>query len=318
MSHDRRPRSAPHRDDVLDPRAAPDPSATSEPLPATDALLALQRTAGNRAVSRFAATLQRFPEKAGNGFRDSDYKDVELAEVVKYKVYRITSETCMGTLLYHDPDGDPPGYFLVSNPEAEPSDMEPNYAKPFKIASASAKPVVLTYYEAGESGKGVSDPAEDTTLHTWGLITCVGWLLFSDSAAYMTHIVVGRPLETKPDGIRKQVDSLYAQFEAESGGKAKACVIIIGPNPAYLTEKPREGALTWMNELQPTGCKDFWIEKGQTSWDRVVEASEKEQHNTKVWDGAPIKVIAADKDKSTEDTPTKATEETSTTVKEDT
>jgi hypothetical protein len=291
MVHDRRRGPAPDRDDLLDP----DPPATRQPRKPTEAVLALQRTAGNQAVARFAATLHRMPKEGKDGFYDTDYKDVKLEQVVKYRVYRITSEKHKGTLLYwdSDPDDGPPGYFHVNNDK----DMQADYSKPFKIADASATTVLLSSYEVGENGKGVSNVADEVTLITKGLITCVGWLLVSDDAAYLTHIVVGSPLTTKPDGIRKQVDALSEQFESESGSKPTSCRIHIGPNPAYKDREPEKGELAWMSELRPTGCPKFWTERGGSTVDWTVEPADNPQ--PKVWDGAPIKVVDADSEKST-------------------
>jgi hypothetical protein len=271
---------------------APTQSATPDPrsLTAHDAL-ALQRTAGNRAVSRLVASLQRKPVKKGEDvFTDDKYPDVSLKEIRKYTVYSIESEKLTGTVIYYEADEDK--YFHVTGNDKNSYDAD--YDQEFDISSASGSAPIATgpitkFDGIGQQGKGVSGVADPTTLRTTGLITCVGWLLYNQTAAYLTHIVVTSPKSVLVDGIQEQADALCGQFEQESGGSPSKLIIKVDPgNPSYSgVNVPGIGDLAWMKALKPANCPAFEVQFGG-ELAHTVDASK--GATRKDWDGAAIKV----------------------------
>ena len=128
-------------------------------------------------------------------------------------------------------------YFHVTGKDKNSYDAD--FENEFDISSASGSAPIATgpitkFDGIGEKGKGVSGVAEPTTLRTTGLVTCVGWLLYNQTAAYLTHIVVTSPKTVLADGIQAQVDLLCGQFEKESGSSPTKLIIKVDPgNPSY-------------------------------------------------------------------------------------
>jgi hypothetical protein len=146
---------------------------------------------------------------------------------------------------------------------------------------------LTVYNNIGEKGKGVGFVETDTTLRTSGLNTCVGWLLYNNKAAYLTHIVVETPKEVLANGsIAKQVAELCKTFSETVGRLPTHLVIKVDAGqPAYQTSLWKSG---WMQELVPHSCEvEVEWRRGAGVLEHVVQASKGTRME---WDGVAIKV----------------------------
>lgn len=228
-------------------------------------------------------TIQRRPIKDEDKiYKDDKYTDVKL-EQLNWKMYKIINEGAFKDqiVIY---DVDMKEYYYPDEYE------DADYERPFNISSVSnmvvQAPPPTKYESIGENGKGVGNVAQNTTLETTGLITCIGWLLFNDKAAYLTHIVVLQPENVVADGyIKSQVNELSSQFELQTGSKPTRILIKVDEGqPAYKKESVWMSA--WMQELVPDGCQATWI-KGEGDLTHVVQPNAGARQE---WSGAPIKV----------------------------
>lgn len=115
-------------------------------------------------------------------------------------------------------------------------------------------------YSCNAIGKGVANVAEETRLYTSGLNTCVGWLLYNNFAAYLTHIVVLDPAHIVADGsLAAQVATRVAEFTAGAGAAPTHVHIRVDSGqPAYAGERYAALQAGWMAELLPAGCAHQW------------------------------------------------------------
>jgi hypothetical protein len=265
------------------PTAAVPATRTADVAPrllTTHDALQLQRTIGNRAVGRLVGpVLQRQPEL----IKDETYRDPRHPSLLLTKLpesrYRIVST---GVVVRYDSEQDK--YFRIDGDQAE-----------FELASASEVKgdVGATEFGGiGERGVGVTSVEAPTTLTTTGMISCVGWLLYNDQAAYLTHIVVLKPQHVKADGtIAAQVSAVSALFETVTGSKPKHVVIRVDKEqPAYAAKADTAWQSAWMRELVPAGVKASWDPLGGDLGHIVLPSP----GGRKVWEGPPIKVSYAD------------------------
>jgi hypothetical protein len=204
--------------------------------------------------------IQLKPEKTDDEghYRDNKYTDVlfERVKVDEYTTgYKIISDKCKGMILIYDIDV--PAYYT------------PDYKQRFEIENASSISLELeSEYDAASIGRGVAFVNQDTTLKISGLITCVGWVIYNDKAAYATHIVVGDPEKVSDNNIKEQVEILKSVFEDKTKTSPnKVLIHIVDACPAYAIGKAWKSK--WMQELIPSGCTPMWS-RGMSSYNFFV------------------------------------------------
>jgi hypothetical protein len=246
---------------------------------------ALQR--GRTLGQPLPPTIQRKPVQVrDNVYRDDTYKDVSLIKIHSaLPVYEITNEGIYkGTILYYDSDEDK--YFETKPPDYDEGEV----FTISQVSSQSPEAKVLTEYDIGEEGMGVGFVEAKTRLKVSGLITCVGWLLHNEHAAYMAHIIVEDPDKVEANGdIGRQVSSLCETFTQKIGSAPTDLVIQLSAHPAY-NRSERNWKRDWMLELVPPALsgKCDW-RRGESELIHFVRPS----HGTRQeWKGAPIKVSA--------------------------
>jgi hypothetical protein len=257
----------------------------------THDVLELQRTAGNRAVARIlTSTLQRKPVPKDGSYVDDTYVDVMFEALKDRSTYRVTSSKGQGTVLYYEAER---GVYTTTEDLGKFGYS--TTGEVFDIASLSSGGAVVTKpklrFDVGADGKGVANVEAKTTLSTSGLLSCVGWLLHNDRAAYLTHIVVLEPTKVPADGrIRAQVEALHTQFVEVAGGKPTRVVVMVDKgNPAYA--KGGVQALAWSDELVPSGLTSATDWLFGADLEHVVEpVGSADAGPRKEWDGKPINV----------------------------
>jgi hypothetical protein len=179
----------------------------------------------------------------GTTYKDDVYPGVilELISLVD-SLYKITNEgQYNGKVVYYDSEDN--SYFETYYDEEQSHHF--HNGNVFDISQVSPGLVVkakaLTVYNnIGEKGKGVGFVEADTTLRTTGLVTCVGWLLYNDKAAYLTHIVVMIPGKVLADGsIAKQITELCKTFSDTVGSLPTHLVIKVDEDQPEYNEKKR-------------------------------------------------------------------------------
>jgi len=272
------------------PRARHDPAA----LGALD-VLHLQRLIGNQAVNhlvagrmpryqsggRGATLIQRWPEEMNKEvglWRDSKYRDVQLkllATGPTYKRFKILNEgPYENTIIYYDFES----YRILQPDQAEAivegDEIELDLslvAMPDVQAQTGPETIKI-----GSPGTGVVAGPSIVKLYTSGLNSCVAWVLYNDIGSYMEHIVVMEPEKVKPDGIRRQVEQIYQDFEKNTGSKATDVYICADEaQPGYKNGWPK-----WIEELVPEGC-DVEKDKGPGSLTWTVSTSKSERKQWK-------------------------------------
>lgn len=223
--------------------------------------------------------LQLKPVKVDNEghYCDDEYTDVLFEEVSidEYtKGYKIISDKCKDTILIYDIDV--PAYYT------------PNYELRFEIQNASGISLGLkSKYDAASIGRGLAFVNEDTTLRISGLITCVGWVIYNDKAAYATHIVVGDPENVNGSNIKEQVENLKSVFESKtSTSPNRVLIYIVDAQPAYKEGKAWKSG--WMKELIPSGCTPEW-RRGGSSFDFTIAKAD-EVSAPITWECDPIEI----------------------------
>ncbi len=234
-------------------------------------------------------TIQRYPVPGGQDFKDNKYTDVLLKKLSGH-VYQILNKgEFENRLVVYDVD-------MGKYYDKEEDGDEANYDQVFDIAQVSSKgteevPAPTFYDRIGEAGKGVGNVRADTTLETSGLLTCVGWLLYNDTAAYLTHIVVLHPEAVIANcSIRAQAGAVYDQFVTATGTAPTNLRIQVDEGQqAYAKAGLWQSG--WMRELVPGGCQVDWI-RGDADLSYVVKARPGVR---KEWTGTPIKVSYGEK-----------------------
>jgi hypothetical protein len=254
-------------------------------------VLKLQRTMGNQVVGRLMAqTVQRKPIKVENNiYTDDKYPDVRLEKLKAHSCYMILNEgQYKGQVIYFDMDDNE---YLTTEDDKEYGLVQTT--EKFNIGGVSANPDVkpqalAQYDQIGAAGKGVGYVESDTALRTYGLNTCVGWLLYNDKAAYLMHILVEDPRKVLADGsIKAQVEKLYQTFLLEIGTAPTNLVIQVDQGQPKYEEKYQVWKLGWMQELVPASCAVVEWNRGAASLGWVVRAS---KGNRKEWNGEAIKL----------------------------
>lgn len=214
--------------------------------------------------------MQRKPEPDPDnpGFeRDGEYTGVKMLRLGTKPVYKILNEgPHYGKKLYYDAADNI--YYLADrvtnlSEEAEAA-LAPDAQgqlyfmgeQPFDIATVSAERRPKSEYKAGAEGIGVGYPTERTRLRTHGLVSCVGWLLFNEQGAYLTHIVVSHPAKVLPDGIQPQVRALYDTFAQNVGEPTDLWIVIDKAREDY----PEDLRTSWLPLLVPAGADHLEIE----------------------------------------------------------
>ena len=291
--------------------ASPRAARPSSRLLTTQNILRFQRTIGNRAVvGVINRTLQRAPVKVkdksdgnvtstttGEGKTnirtDTKYHDVRF-EKLHHATFKILNDgphkNDIVRYCYDDAR-----YYYAKPKEEEEEFYETDYRRPFDIATVSslrpAPEEVTKYSGIGEDGQGVGNVRLRTTLHTSGLITCVGWLLYNDVAAYLTHILVeGDPRKIVADGtIKKQVEQLCETFAGKAGkAPTNVCICVDREQKAY--EDEGIWMKGWMRELVPSSCEVAWQRVAGAMSHDVIPNTGRDRVE---WKGRPIKVSYA-------------------------
>jgi len=227
----------------------------------------------------------------GSTYIDDVYQDVNLELIggLGRSIYKITNEgQYKGKVVHYDLEDKV--YYETYYDEEKSLHFHNGIV--FDISRVSSgiavKAEPLTVYDnIGENGKGVGFVKDDTTLRTSGLNTCVGWLLYNDKAAYLTHIVVLTPKTVLANGsIANQVAKLCKLFSEAVGSLPTHLVIKVDEDqPAYKTSLWKSG---WMKELVPSTCEvEVEWRRGAGNLEHVVYAS---KGTSKDWDGFAINV----------------------------
>ena len=262
--------------------ASPESNATEHAAPRVHSLANLV----DGSVGARTEVIQRRPVKGSDDkWSDHKYTDVALEKLETYGHFRITSNS---KVVYYDADD---GHYYELG-----GDNEPDYKRPYDLRALSSAVVEpeTKYVGIGAKGKGVGRVSKATTLNTFGLISCVGWLLYNRTAAYLTHIVVLEPHNVLANGgIQEQVNALSALFEEKTGTKPTNVYIKVDKNQeAYKPGGVWQSA--WMEELVPTSCTATW-ERGTAQIDHVVQPSSGSRIE---WDGPEIQVFTGEEDES--------------------
>ena len=291
VAHDAKGKGRRHKNDdvtVYEPhsqrRSKHVPTTTESAGPA-HALHGLHRLANLVDVNLGAPgnVLQRYPVKSeGELYKDSVFTDVVMERIGDH-VFRIQSNS---KLVFYEADTH--SYYELKGED------EPDYEKPYALGGVSAVAVAppTLYGDIGAQGKGVGFVTQDTTLSTSGLLTCVGWLLYNDNAAYLTHIVVEQPEHVLENGgIQEQANALAELFEQKVGSKpTKVHIQVDGEQQAYENEHIWRAG--WMLELVPQGCMATW-QRGAADFSYSVSA----KAGTRVeWSGPAIQVYTGEED----------------------
>ena len=226
-------------------------------------------------------------EVNGKTYKDSEYTDVILNKLAT-SVYQITNDgEYKDKVVYYDIE-DSAYYETDYNKEQNSYSRNDNI---FDISQVSSSPrVIPTLYDhLGAEGKGVGFVETKTTLRTTGLNTCVGWLLYNDNAAYLTHIVVDYPDRVldrvlAKDSIASQVQKLYTTFSDTVGSPPTHVRIQVDKGQFAYEEHKGVWQSGWMKELVPNSCKAEWI-RGDAVMSHEVLAK---QGTRKEWVGAAI------------------------------
>lgn len=185
---------------------------------------------------------------------------------------------------------------------------------PVDLASLAIDPVAdgatpesVTQIDAGSTGQGAAHVPVPTTLRTGGLITCLGWVLSNEHAAYLTHIVVLDPQLVRPDGLAEQVAALARQFEEQCGAPATTLRLQGKLGPTGESVYPAGRLLDWMTALVPPGVPA--PPEAEVSADDCthVVTPDGGQIPPVYWQGQPITVV--------EDAPRKKTDDEATTTR---
>lgn len=189
--------------------------------------------------------IQRNPKKNED---DDYYHDTQFPSVILERLasnlYRIVSEgTLQGTTIRFDDD-----YYEVDD------DNEAVFERPVTlidhIAGNQQALAEVSKLIIGQPGHGaVAGSSGEIVLETFGIMTCVGWLLYNDQAAYMEHIVVAG-LESNPVDTGALASASTASknaFVANAGSEPTNLLIQL--NVGYYPN----GAPEWINSLIPDG-----------------------------------------------------------------
>lgn len=236
-------------------------------------------------------------EKVGDAdHTDSQYPGILLTKKGNSNVYTVCNAgASQGTLLYWDRDGEEwyranPNGIGYSGDAIKLSELRDVAATDDVGVAVPTRVAVQTRYgEIGEEGWGVANVTVPTELHTSGLVSCVAWLLYSDTAAYLTHIVLGQPDQHVAKGLAQQVTALARQFEDSSGSEPQGLRMYASEESAYAGN---EGRLwDWMYALVP---KDVTLTAGvieivEGEFTHTVAPSDGEAARAE-WRGERIKV----------------------------
>lgn len=248
--------------------------------------------------------MQRSPERDPDStderrYRDNEYTGVKLLKMGLRHVYQIMNDgPFQGKKLwytdgkYHVADDLRQLALELGRPAetlgyvAEGDDEDKRFAEgePFDIGTVSAGRNLLPQYEVGEKGIGVAYPTAPTRLQTSGILSCVGWRLSNDRGGYLTHIVVLRPQNVSPAGIKEQVQGLYGMFVQNVGpGPARLTIAVDQENLGY----PKDLSTSWLKDLVPTGELD--VEFIRVSGELALEIP-RAVGVPRMWEGPPVKV----------------------------
>lgn len=277
-----------HDQPIVPVKAAQKVRLTPQLLTTHD-VLQLQRTIGNRACSRLIAqVVQRKPVEVEKGviYTDDTYSDVRL-EKVDSNAYKILNEgNYKDITIYYDRDQ---GKYYVAEDLGKFGYGQTEEVFDLGVVSSIniVETKVLTKYDKiGVEGKGIGYVEEDTLLETSGILTCVGWLLYNDDAAYMTHIVVLKPDKVVADGsINEQVGKLYDLFNIMIGSKPTHLVIHVDEEQSMYDEKYGIWKSSWMQELVLSSCNTSWQKGSDLRY--IIHPSKGKR---KEWNGPAIKV----------------------------
>lgn len=256
-------------------------------------------------IARLAsATVRRFPEKRVGADADADYTDHSFPDLRLKRVkedddvYEIRNPglyfgrriVWMENCDYYP--SDEKGSSVDGAPKIDLAQVIAGVADP--AAAALVGRVIHTDYPSvGETGTGLANVTQRSRLHTFGLISCVAWVLYNARAAYMTHIVVGDPLKVSDAGIADQVNVLVKLFTKKAGSAPTHVKIVV--NAAHLVYRKAETPAQdsepppWMGLLVPPDIKPELI-RGQSTFEHEVVPGPGPGVPTH-WEGPPIKLV---------------------------
>lgn len=256
------------------------------------AVMRLQRAIGNRGVGQLVkSTLQRYPKQDAKDpklYHDHNFTDVDLQELegdCNWDYYRILNDgPHKGTIIYFDTDKQ--AYLTTKQDDSVRGGiMHTETVFDLSVLSSLTPAAPAAYRGIGEQGQGVGYVERDTTLHTSGLISCVGWLLYNDNAAYLTHIYVKDPAIVRGGGLAEQVKRLCAAFYHHTGTQPTGVVIQVDAEQPGYRDDAHVWMSKWMLELVPTSCTAQW-RRGTGELTHTVKAST--QQKRVEWKGDPI------------------------------
>jgi|GEM_PF-7066419 len=229
----------------------------------------LQEMANNNTISENVTLhpiIQRFPAQiSGNFYKDNEYPKVrfeKLAEggMIRSNTYQLLNGPKKNTVIrYTDLN-----YYQTDEEGWEDTDRRVAMAN--YVATTQELMAGVTSLNIGSPGTGITAGYEsDVTLQTTGILTCVGWLIYNQSEAYMEHIVVGSGKINNIEDIRNATLNIINRFTLQTEDGEYNLAICC--NTHYSTYKNYE----LMGALNPTNVAVNYEDGG--SMTHVVKRS---------------------------------------------
>jgi hypothetical protein len=269
-------------------------------------VLQLQRTIGNRAVGRLlAGTAQRQPVQAGGNDTGRTIQRYPMRLDEEGPVFKDSKHSWM-RMIYRDDlgddtfellqlDGEPSGSFMIYEREydqyrfsSDGRDFDERFPPHFmeditgdaRIDDEGADDEPLYSY-VGEYGVGYR-PALGmrARLEVSGLISCIGFVLESESAGFACHMVVTGQAPQNEAVLKGQVNALVAKFVRHAGERPDNCQLIY--------DRATYGAPpAWLKWLEPDGVRTL-VEVAHGDY-RMNVVGRTEDVPTVMWRGDPIR-----------------------------
>lgn len=133
---------------------------------------------------------------------------------------------------------------------------------------------------AGEYGVGFR-PAEgvSATVEMSGMISCIGFILKSESAVFACHMVVTNGVPQKKGPMRDQVNALVARFEHFAGEAPEYCELLYDVSTYG-------GQPDWLEWMKPDGV-DSYCNPAREVKETVV--GHMDEQPTVMWRGDPLR-----------------------------
>ena len=264
-----------------------------------------QRVA-NAADKQTGATLQRYP-LALDEVNDND-QNPGIYTDSKHDWMRMQYRDDLGADTFEllNPNGTPSGSFMIHEYEYDQyrfsmdgreisGAFPPHFMEELngdaQIADDIEDP--LRAY-VGEYGVGFR-PAKGVhaTIEMSGMISCIGFILRSESAVFACHMVVTEGVPREEGPLKQQVNVLASKYEYYAGEMPEHCELLYDQSQ-YGTTPPH-----WLNWLLPDGIREVYRHPAREVKETVT--GRMDDAPTVMWRGDPIQYARAHEENPEED-----------------